>query len=208
MAYGFSARTVSRFVVLTSLCWSAVGLAASPDDVPQADQESSLLHRKIDLSNCQRWDRTDRRWVPYSLRPAKVYVVNLWSPICKPCRDEFPQFRSMANGWRSHPEVQFVFLSDPPDLATKADVAKYWQEHQAELPDGDPVRTDTSVVRDTLGTARNPITLIVDENLIVRQAFVGAIGDRPLVRSIERYLQTAMPTFALSGKSKRTTKQR
>lgn len=34
-----------------------------------------------------------------------------------------------------------------------------------------------------------PITLLLDENLVVRQFFIGGIGERPLGRAIERLLQ-------------------
>jgi len=168
----------------------------------QADIEAALLHRRIDLSSAQQWDRSLGRWLPLALSPAKIYVINLWTVYCEPCQKEFPQLRNLMKGWRSHPEVQFVFVADPPDSVTESEVVEFWRKNQALLPDTGPARTTTPIVRQSLDNDSNPITLLVDENMIVRQAFVGSIGSRAIGRSIERLMQTQDYSFGYGKKTR------
>ena len=65
------------------------------------DAEAALLHRRIDLSGIQQWERSAASWQPLTLIPAKIYVVNLWSVYCPPCQKEFPLLRNLMKGWRS-----------------------------------------------------------------------------------------------------------
>ena len=52
--------------------------------------------------------------------PRSVGVVNLWATYCAPCRNEFPGFRRLQQGWGN--QVRFVPIQlgndDPGDLAT------------------------------------------------------------------------------------------
>ena len=56
------------------------------------------------------------------------------------------------------------------------------------------------MLRQSIENDQNPITLLLDENLIVRQAFVGSIETRPIGRSIERLMQTSNHSFGIGKK--------
>lgn len=188
MASGSFARIASRAsfdvgLLVVLLCIGEASAVAHPADV-----EATLLHRRVDVSAVQQWDRRLARWRPLGLPTAKVYVVNLWAIHCKPCIEEFPQLKNVSAGWKSNAEVQFVFLADPPSETSEAEVVAFWQKNQAALPDVDPSRSYSDVLRRGLDNDQEPITLLLDENLVVRQSFIGGIGERPLGRAIERLL--------------------
>lgn len=167
-------------------------LAADPvaAQEPAADREAALLHRRLDLTAVRQWSRRHHAWQPVTLPAAGVYVVNLWSIKCKPCLAELPLLRNVVAGWKPKPEVQFLFIADPPDETSESEAAAFWQSSRAALPDADPCRAASYDLRQTLGDGAEPITLLLDEHLVVRQAFIGSLFNRPLGRSIERLLQS------------------
>lgn len=163
-----------------------------------ADSEGSLLHRRIDLSQVKKWSPKSGTWQPLVLPKARVYVVNLWGVHCPPCLAEFPILRNMVAAWKSSiksGDVAFLFIADPPLESPAVEVERFWQQPQVALPDADPCRTSDDGLRQALGLDVQPITLLLDENLVVRQAFVGAIGSRPLGSAIDRLLRVSPPIF-------------
>jgi thiol-disulfide isomerase/thioredoxin len=179
-------RALAWFLVLST---APIASQADAQIGPsQADMEGDLLHRVLDLSDVRVWSRQKNTWQPLELPPARVYVLNLWSVHCEPCKKEFPQLRRIAQGWRDQPDVQFLFLADPPDQTTQAACVAYWQAAADSVPDADPLRSTTPALRLLLENDRQPITLLLDRQLAVRQAFVGAIESRKLGTAIERLL--------------------
>lgn len=51
-----------------------------------------------------------------------------------------------------------------------------------------PERSADERIRNLLGVTTEPLTLLLDEHLVVRQAFAGTIGTRSLGTAIERLL--------------------
>jgi thiol-disulfide isomerase/thioredoxin len=200
---GYFALTASylRFI-LFPLALALLGSSEVRAEHP-GDEEAALLHRSFDLASVRQWNRDTGAWQSIDVPSAKVYVVNLWAIHCQPCLAEFPQLRNVAAGWKSNSEVQFVFLADPPSETTAEDVVAFWQKNKGALPDAHPCRSVGDNLRRALGSDKEPITLLLDENFIVRQAFIGAIADRPLGRAIERLLLAAK---AAGMKRSRVTK--
>ena len=202
MASGSFARIVSRALLDAGLLVVLL-LVGEPSAIGHpADVEAALLHRRLDVSAVRQWHRGSESWRPLELPAAKVYVVNLWAIHCKPCIAEFPQLRNVAAGWKTKSEVQFVFLADPPSETTEAEVVAFWQKNQTALPDIDPSRSYSDVIRRGLDNDQEPITLLLDENLVVRQSFIGGIGERPLGRAIERLLQAIKNVESRSARLK------
>lgn len=179
-----------RLALLVQLFVATTALAAAVDE-PSADREAALLHRHIELSGVKQWSRLASTWQPLTVPPATVYVVNLWSIQCKPCIAEFPHLKNVLAGWRSKPEVQFLFIADPPGETSESEAVAFWRKSIAALPDTDPCRSTSEDLRRILDDGAAPITLLLDEDFVVRQAFIGAINSRPLGRSIERLLRMA-----------------
>lgn len=190
-----AAALASYLAGLAVLAVPAVGYAAATE--PPADREAALLHRRLELSALRKWSRQQGVWQPVALAAAGVYVVNLWSIKCKPCLAELPLLKNVVAGWKSKPEVQFLFVADPPDETSESEAAAFWQSSRAALPDAEPCRADSDDLRRTLGDGAEPITLLLDEHFVVRQAFIGALFNRPLGRSIERLLQSVRSSAPL-----------
>lgn len=156
-----------------------------------ADAEGALLHRRVSLTGSRQYSRAQKTWQPLVLPSARVYVVNLWGVHCAPCRAEFPLLRNIQRAWQGNRDVAFVYLADPPLESMPDEVLRFWQDGKDALPDADPARSSDDALRQQLGTDTQPITLLLDAQLVVRQAFVGAIGDRPLGAAIARLLAIA-----------------
>ena len=203
MAFGCSVRIARLLAAIVSSCmlYSPAATHASPGDTA-ADREAALLHRRLDLSGVKQWNRASSTWQPAKIEPAGVYVVNLWSIQCKPCIEEFPLLKNVFAGWKTKPEVQFFFIADPPGETSESETVAFWQKSQAALPDADPCRAETEDLRRILEDGAEPITLLLDEQLVVRQAFIGGLGNRPLARSIERLLRVVKEERVGSSKRK------
>lgn len=158
-----------------------------------ADDEAALLHRRLNLSTLTRYSREKKVWQPLRLPPARLYVVNLWGVHCAPCRAEFPLLRNVARAWQSQKDVVFLYIADPPLDSPAEEVVRFWQDLKPQLPDADPTRSRDDELRLSLDNQAQPITLLLDAQLVVRQAFVGAIGDRPLGTAITRLLRVLPP---------------
>ena len=118
MVCGSSVRTASLGIMLVGAGLALWGQPARAQNaMMQADSEADLLHRRLDLSGVKEWSPATGRW-NLGLRPAKLYVVNLWSVYCRPCIEEFPTLKNIVHGWRSNPDVQFLFIADPPTATT------------------------------------------------------------------------------------------
>lgn len=167
--------------------------SAGPSDTESRlrEVEAALLHKRLDLSSVVRRNAPAGGWEPLELQPAKVYVVNLWSVHCQPCVAEMPLFAKIVRGWGRNSDVQFLFVADPPSDTPVDEVERFWQKPPVELPKVEPCRTTNDRLRDALEVGTQPITLLLDENLVVRQVFAGALGNRPLGAFIER-LQAAV----------------
>lgn len=186
------------------LLLSTAGLAGSADSGPssteQLDKEARLLHHKLPLSGWKRWDRRSQTWQVEPPPTEPLLVINLWSAHCQPCLQEFPQLARMAAAWKSQREVRFLFLADPPRDTEAHEVVAFWTSHAAELPDADPLRSTSEELRATLGTGLQPITLLLDHDRVVRQAFVGSLGQRGLGNAIERLIKVLPTTRKASSR--------
>lgn len=171
---------------------SSVGSAAAVSEALEA--EGSLLHRRLDLSGLACWDRRARSWQPLARPPERLLVLNLWSAHCAPCVAEFPLLRRMAAAWKREPQVRFLFVADPPHDTEAVEVVEFWTGHAAAVPDADPCRSTTDKLRAALDNQAQPLTLLVDEEGLVRQAFIGAIQARGLASAMERLLKALGPT--------------
>lgn len=162
-------RIVSALVAIALL--GALGQARAEE---VREIEAQLLHLQLDLSGVRAWDGTARRWQPLAAAEP-ILVVNLWAVECAPCRAEFPQLRRMVEAWRDQPEVRFLFVSE---TLSEKELLGYWDGARAEVPATAPCQATDSRLRDILGTGRQPVTLILDSQRVVRHAIVGSIERR------------------------------
>jgi thiol-disulfide isomerase/thioredoxin len=193
MAFGFSVQTARLGLLLGVLLVLPSRPVRAQGALSQADSEADLLHRRLNLSGIKQWSPATGQW-NFGYRPAKLYVVNLWSVHCPPCIAEFPLLKNIVHGWRSNPDVQFLFIADPPANTTEAEFITFWRKSLTALPEAEPYRSTTTTIREVLENEALPITLLLDQHFVIRQAFVGSIEKRRLGTAIERLLVTLTST--------------
>ncbi len=175
--------------ILPLLLLLGTSLAAAQSDDLRDEQQ--LLHRHVSLGHVRLWDNnlhSFRAPLPTeAVPPAKVLVVHIWADYCTPCLKELPWLRELVPRVETS-EVRFVFLTE---TNAPANMEKFMQKFQGELPKVDRQYQDTSEqVLKMLAFRRLPMTLLLDEHLVVRQAFVGSIVPRrnELIQGIDRLL--------------------
>ncbi len=155
----------------------------------QVSEQDYLLHTLVKspvFAGLRIWDRHLHDW--RGLRPeeipaqrAPVVVLHLWADYCKPCKEEFPMLRALAESIeRAHPgQVQFVYLSETADAPA---MDRFVTTLQGSLPRG-PLYFDTgATIAQILSEQRPsaqktlPITVVLDRQRVVRQAVIGPIS--------------------------------
>lgn len=164
--------------------------------------ETALLHHRITLPPLSVWDAPTQSWrgtLPNegpSTAP-KIRIVHMWGTWCLPCKEEFPVIKQMDMQIRSdyHGDVQFVYVADT--LSSTAEMKKFMDLRHMTMPLGLLYHDDENKLgadllsvlpqrealegrSDSAGERQLllPITLLVDQNNIVRQAFVGSLLPR------------------------------
>jgi thiol-disulfide isomerase/thioredoxin len=180
----------------TLLALAGPGPGGTPEAAAQSSPESlearlrrdeaELLHRRLELRGLRRL--VGGTWKPAEAPLSRLVVVHIWAVECKPCVDEMPLVRALLGGLRKFPVVQVAFVSETADLGK---LQAFIEQHRAELPQTDFYQVDSDVVRQPLQNRAQPLTLLIDERGVVRQAFVGSLRARrsELTQSIERYLK-------------------
>lgn len=184
---------IARYLPLLLLLCSAPAWAESDD----ARDEPQLLHRQLSLGHVRIWDNNLHAFRPplptEQVPTAKVLVVHIWADYCAPCLKELPWLRELVPRVETT-DVRFIFLTE---TNAPANMDKFMQKFQGELPKVDRQYQDTSEqVLKTLAFRRLPMTLLLDDRLIVRQAFIGSIVPRrnELIQGIDRLLLTSRET--------------
>jgi thiol-disulfide isomerase/thioredoxin len=205
---------IAASLIVGSLLATAKVLLAAPADQPASDgrrAEYALLNHRVDLGGLVSQPAPGAAWQRLKVTKAPILVLNLWSRSCKPCLEELPIFRRLTEQF---PDVPFVFAADPPEDTSREDISRFWARPIIDLaasrcvpPTGEkpalggplacrlflpataPARSEDGRLSRSLDSpGLRPITLLLDDNRVVRQAFVGALNgrDEDLARSIER----------------------
>lgn len=186
----------------------AIAIVANPRGAalaqPACAEDLSLLHLSIDpavVSRLQIWSHQRAEWqapapeqVP--MRRAPVVIMHLWADWCGPCKAEMPLLRTQVQelAAQHREQLEFVFLTESNRTV---ELARYMIDNRDRMPRV-PYYLDINeavarLVRTNLpsGQLTLPITLLLDEQRVVRQAFVGALAPRwpELRRSVARLMQ-------------------
>lgn len=154
-------------------------------------QEVRLLHLAIDRAAL----RTLLVWEPKigTLRDARpgevvddstpVMILHLWATWCEPCKEEFPLWQKLGPRLveQHSGRVRIAHVALQND---SSDMASFVQQMQGKLPF--PVKHFDRGER-LVGALRKalagknltlPLTLLLDQERVVRQAFIGPISER------------------------------
>lgn len=174
--------------------------------------ELALLHLPLDAAKLREllvWDPRDTNWrrpqpserVP-SEAAAPVLLVHLWADWCKPCREEFPLLREFAPALeaRYRGRVKFVYVAVGTGAA---ELDGLLAASKGRMPEA-PLYLDLSEKglsaplrqRSARGELSLPMTLLLDDQRIIRQAFVGSLQNRraEVAESVERLWQLVTKT--------------
>lgn len=148
--------------------------------------EAELLHRRLELRGLRQLQGSE--WKPVEAPFSRLVVVHIWAVECKPCVDEMPMLRTLFAGLRRFPVLRLAFISETQDLAR---LKQFIDEKKQELPLTEFYQMDSDTLRRPLQNRAQPMTLLVDERGIVRQAFLGSLRARrsELTLAIERSLK-------------------
>lgn len=174
---------------LLGLLGLLVGSPAVATPENPALTEAELLHRRLPLDGLSQWNAASQRFVPLTERPAaKVTVLHLWSPHCVPCVAELPLLQRLLTAWRSEPSVRFLLVADFGEDSDGSDVVSFVASHRGQFPSGPLLRLRDPRLREALSTSIQPLTLLLDEKLVVRQAFAGPLTGRNVGTAVTRLL--------------------
>lgn len=162
---------------------------AEPDKELEARRiEAGLLSRQVDLTALRTWSPQRQQWSTLASPHAPMLVLHLWAADCKPCVSELPVLRSFVQSWRDSADTQFLFVAE---TESEERLLSFWNSQMAaESPRIPLVQIGDERIRSILETGRQPLTLILDTNWVVRQAFVGSVAARAteLSAAMSRFL--------------------
>lgn len=201
----------SALALLLAIC--APALAADPGPGPGLEelrlrrQEESLLHRQVDLSTLQRWRPEAQRWQPQAPAPAPLLLVHVWAVECAPCVEEMPQVAKLLRAQLG--PVRPILISET--LSDRA-LRDFLRAQAAALGDLEHYRAVDNRLRAALQNEMQPLTLLLDDRFVVRQAFIGVLTRRrsDLVEAIRRFLaqDRGQPADRVRGQLPRTNRPR
>jgi thiol-disulfide isomerase/thioredoxin len=165
-------RIVKHLLCLLSLLVAVPAQAQSEAELRRI--EASLLNLAVDLGGVQKWDGTPTGWHPVAKPDGPLLILHLWAVDCPPCIAEFPMLRSLVEAWKTQPEVSFLFVSE---TLSRDQLTAFWRQNKSQ-PTPTLYQSTDPRIRQVLETQKQPLTLLLDRQLIVRQAFVGALGAR------------------------------
>ncbi len=150
-------------------------------------QESQLLHRKVELAGLRKLE--GGKVVAESPPVARVLIVHLWAVECRPCIEEFPVLRPIFDSLRPLTQVKAVLVSETADLVK---LQAFLRDNRALLPNLAQYQSGDDRLRASLQNNAQPTTLLLDERGIVRQAFLGSIRHRrsELADAVRRLLKS------------------
>lgn len=185
-------------------------LRASPAEALRLRRaEADLLHRRVDLKGLRRWNGT-AEWPAAMPQPGVLLVVHVWATTCKPCLRELPVLLRAMDAFVDTAEVRFALVSedDPETLATCLGARPALQPRSSAVIH---YLNGGIQLRASLQNQMQPLTLLLDQDLVVRQALAGSLLERraELVRSIEAFLRgpdrehaRGQPPPALGGEAR------
>ena len=169
--------------------------------------EAQLLHRSLAgllMDGLALWDDHRGEWRPpppgHVSFTGRAVLLHLWADWCKPCRAEFPWLRELGRALpRSFKApVQLVLISE---TSSAEDMQRFLRQNRAIMPEGpsylDSAGALSQLLRTGLpsGSLSLPVSLLCDERLVVRQAFLGSLSGRhdELQDAIDRLLGSLPP---------------
>lgn len=203
-----TARPLARVLLLGSLLAALPARAEAPPELARVqaqlgtlEREQRLLHTRLQFRPVEAVNPATSRIQPGQLEPGggKLFLVHLWSVHCPPCRREMPALRDMiprlgALVPKLGERLRIVFIAEDNPL----DFTEGIKKPDLRVPDGVEqfLISPQSALRADLREPAQPLTLLLDRNMVVRQAFVGPLVERrnEVFSAIERFVRSQSST--------------
>jgi len=176
--------SLRKLLAVVALCTFPLRAQAAPaEDLTALTQklasygrEQKLLHARLAFDGIARVDLLGQRIVEARLHSGgRPLLVHLWSVNCPPCVRELPALSQVMAHLRKETGLRVVFIAeDLPSVLTA-----FLRAHGAGLPAVEHwLSGPSSGLRIDLQDSGQPMTLLLDADLVVRQAFVGLVSER------------------------------
>ncbi len=185
-AFGCSVSIASWPLIVVLLNTLGGSLPQESEALILRQVEADLLHWAVNMKGLRQWQARQQQWVPASLPTVPLLIVHIWAVECRPCVAELPALLKISQAFLRNSKIkgaQFLFITESDDSVARV----YQHEHEADFGNTSMYKADERL-RQSLGTLRQPLTLLVDSHGEVRHAFVGSLLGRrtEFVLTIER----------------------
>jgi hypothetical protein len=152
------------------------------------NQEALLLHRRVDVSGTRLLKNNQLIDVAPPIGTSRLLVLHIWAVECRPCIDELPNLRRIAEGLPRLGSVKLIMVCETAD---RLSIQRYLTENAANIPRVEQYLTLDGRLRASLENRSQPTTLLLDPLGSVRQAFLGSLNRRraEFVDAIQRLMR-------------------
>lgn len=170
-------RTTRRVILqsLTGLTFASLTPrvhAGSAAEEEARRNERKLLHHAVSLDELQVLPGE----APLRAGVRAITILHLWAVECRPCVEEMPLLRQIADGYARRTDLRLIFASETEDdRVLQGFVAK----NREKMPTRGLYKLGLdSRLRAGLAVNNQPMTLLLDEQLVTRQVFIGTLKNR------------------------------
>lgn len=148
-------------------------------DSPPCIEPSFFLHRSLFLAQTSRWNLRRRTLVPSPVElpvSALPNLIYLFTPSCTRCLDDLAELQKVAHGWSKVKDSRgaFVVVVVSADPSRAADLLA----RQPDFPNALVVHSAMPRLIELMAAAGDSVTLIMNRQGFVRNAFIGSFASR------------------------------
>lgn len=148
--------------------------------------ESSLLHRRLPSRALARFNPRTGAVSEGAIRLGDpLTLIHIWATHCQPCVEEMPTLLRLFEGMQADRPLRILLVAEDELSRLIPYAAAHLRSHSGvELATLSP----ESGWREHLGERGLPLTLLIDRDRVVRQAFVGSLKERrnELISALEQ----------------------
>lgn len=157
-------------------------LALATNDPVQLANEADLLHAKLSVKTLEPFTTSeDGQRILWTYQVgfknqelSKVAFMHIWALECGPCVKEMPDIKKLVDRLREI-SVKSVFVVETAD---REKIEKYFLGNGKLFVKIQQYYAGNSDIRKTIGDMTQPMSFLIDGDLMVREAFIGPLNGR------------------------------